>query len=40
MECDNCGYDGRFILVREGITGQIPDIWKCPQCRERKEMRF
>ena len=40
MECDNCGYEGKFYLIREGVSGKIPDKWKCPQCREIQEMGF
>ncbi len=40
MNCDSCSYDGPFILLSVGVPGEIPDKWQCPECGERKEMRF
>jgi len=40
MECENCGYEGKFYLLSEGVSGKIPDKWKCPECRTIKEMHF
>ena len=40
MECEHCGYEGRMVLISEGVEEVTPDKWKCPKCKKITEMYF